>query len=180
MPLDPCDHTKLAWSIAAKYLNVPDHEAVVAVALLALVRSAQAFDETLGHRPSSFLVPVIKNAVLDEARRQRKQRREVPLYIVNPDGEEKDRPDLPVVEPVAVQRVLDREVREAVEKLPERERQIVEARYGLGDGEPATAGQVADEVGLSRQRVTQVAARGVRRLRERLTRPARGTGYASS
>ena len=71
MALDPADHTKLAWSIAAKFFNVPDHEAVVCEAMLALVRGAQAFDETLGYRPSSFLMPVIRFACLSEARRQR-------------------------------------------------------------------------------------------------------------
>ena len=180
MPLDPAAHVALAWREANRYWSVHDFENVACEALLALVRACERFEPERGLKPSSYLVPCIANAVKDEVRRQRKRQREVALYVVTAEGDEQERPDLPVVEPVAVQRVLDREVREAVERLPERERLILTKRFGLEDGEPATAKAVGEAVGLSHQGVAKVAARGVERLRQRLAKPPGGKGYASS
>ena len=178
--LDPAEHAGLAWSIAARYMNVADPESVVAAALLALVRVAPLFDPGRGCRPSTFLGPVLVNACRDEWRRQRRVAREVPLYVVTAEGEEMERPDLPAVEPVAEERVLAREVREAVERLPERERLIVERRYGLRNGEPATAREVGEVVGLSQQRVAQIGAKAESRLRKEMTPHLRIDTHAHS
>ena len=178
--LDPVAHVGLAWKIAAGFRYVPDFDSLVCEALLALIRGAESFDPTRGHRPSTFLVPVIRHACVSEVRRQRKFLREVPLYVVTAEGEEMERPDLPAVEPVAEERVLAREVREAVRRLPDRERHIVERRYGLGGSEPATGETVAAEVGVCRQRVSQLEAKAVRGLRGQLTAGRNGTGYATS
>jgi len=54
----------------------------------------------------------------------------------------------------AVQR---EEVRLAVNRLPERERRVVELRFGF-DGEPASLERIGNELGLSRERVRQLEA----------------------
>ena len=179
MALDPVAHIALAWKVANSFRNVPDFESVACEALLALIHGAEAFDPSRGYRPSTFLVTVIRHACLSEVRRQRKRAREIPLYFVDETGEERERPDLPVVDPVAEQRVLAREVREAVERLPDRERLIVERRYGLHDGEPATAREVGQVVGLCQQRVAQIGARAEERLRQGMTRRPRGVRRSS-
>lgn len=43
-----------------------------------------------------------------------------------------------------------------LDKLPERERQIMQMRFGLGDGDPKTLAQIADVMGISRERVRQL------------------------
>lgn len=177
--LDPAAHVRIAWSVAGRYYDVPDFESVVCEGLLALVRACEAFDPSRGVKPSTFLFPCIENACRSELRRQRRQAREVALYVVTNEGEEVERHDLPVIEPVAEQRVLEREVREAVERLPERERHIVERRYGLRDGEPAEGSAVAAEVGVCRQRVSQLEAKAVRTLRRRLAGRSEGSSHAS-
>ena len=169
MPIDPVEHVNLAWKEANRFHNVLDFETLAAEALLALIRGAAAFDESLGNKPASFLGPVIHNACLSEWRRQKKLRREVALYVVSAEGEEMERPDLPTVEPDAEHRVLAREVREAVERLPERERLIVERRYGLHDGDPVTGREVGEILGLSQQRAEQIRRQAERRLRKHMT-----------
>lgn len=49
--------------------------------------------------------------------------------------------------------------------LQEREREIVSLRFGLVDNEPKTLGEVADKMGLSRERVRQLEERAVAHLR---------------
>ncbi len=51
-------------------------------------------------------------------------------------------------------------------KLPERERYVVERRYGLdNDGRCATLGEVSEEIGVTRERVRQIQNSALRKLR---------------
>lgn len=57
-------------------------------------------------------------------------------------------------------------LRRELEALPEEERGILELRFGLVDGLPrGTLEQVADRVGLTPERVRQLEAGALRRLR---------------
>ena len=64
----------------------------------------------------------------------------------------------------AVQR---EEVRLAVNRLPERERRVVELRFGF-DSEPASLERIGNELGLSRERVRQLEADAFERLASEL------------
>jgi RNA polymerase primary sigma factor len=54
-------------------------------------------------------------------------------------------------------------VRRAVSRLPERERRILELRFGF-DAEPASLEQIGKELGITRERVRQLEAEAFRRL----------------
>ena len=64
----------------------------------------------------------------------------------------------------AVQR---QEIRGAVAGLPERERRLIELRFGF-DGEPASLERIGKELGLSRERVRQLEAGAFERLASEL------------
>jgi RNA polymerase sigma factor (sigma-70 family) len=56
---------------------------------------------------------------------------------------------------------------ELLESLPPRERQVIDWRFGLsGPGEPSTLGEIGVRLGLSRERVRQIEAAALLRLRE--------------
>jgi RNA polymerase primary sigma factor len=57
------------------------------------------------------------------------------------------------------------QLREAVEKLPERMGYILVRRYGLGGSEPASLAELADELEISRERVRQIQREAVKSLR---------------
>jgi RNA polymerase primary sigma factor len=58
-------------------------------------------------------------------------------------------------------------VRDAVEDLPSRQRRVLELRFGLVPGQkPLALQEVADRLGVTRERVRQVEAKTLRRLRE--------------
>ena len=57
------------------------------------------------------------------------------------------------------------QLREAVEDLPERMRYVLMRRYGLGGLEPATLVELADELGISRERIRQVQREAVQTLK---------------
>src|SRR5215218_7399085 len=56
-------------------------------------------------------------------------------------------------------------LKEAIERLPERVRYVLVRRYGLVGREPATLAELADELGISRERVRQIQREAVQRLK---------------
>ena len=57
------------------------------------------------------------------------------------------------------------QLREAIERLPERNRYVLIRRYGLDDRAPATLAQLSDELGVSRERVRQLQREAERMLK---------------
>jgi RNA polymerase primary sigma factor len=56
------------------------------------------------------------------------------------------------------------QLKEAIERLPERHRYVLVRRYGLDDREPATLAEVGDELDISRERVRQLQREAERML----------------
>jgi RNA polymerase primary sigma factor len=76
-----------------------------------------------------------------------------------PDETEADTEDL------LMEDALKNSIHELLAKLPERERYVVERRYGLGGGECATLGEIGQETGVTRERVRQIQNAALRKLR---------------
>ena len=72
--------------------------------------------------------------------------------------------------------LAERAVRNAVETLPEREREVVKLRYGMnGDRDPQSLEEIGRTLGLTRERVRQIEAQALARLAERREVAALGT-----
>ncbi|MFC4050189.1 RNA polymerase sigma factor RpoD/SigA [Actinomadura syzygii] len=61
---------------------------------------------------------------------------------------------------------LAAEVRAMVDRLPPREAVILTLRYGLNDGRPHTLQDIADHIGLTRERVRQLEQQALAQLRD--------------
>jgi RNA polymerase primary sigma factor len=69
------------------------------------------------------------------------------------------------------------QLKEAIERLPERHRYVLVRRYGLDDREPATLAEVGDELEISRERVRQLQREAERMLaRSEFGQALRGVG----
>lgn len=71
-------------------------------------------------------------------------------------------------------RELEALVAEWLQRLTDKQRLVIERRYGLRGFEPATLEELADELGLTRERVRQIQQEALQRLRRALG--ARGVG----
>jgi RNA polymerase primary sigma factor len=60
---------------------------------------------------------------------------------------------------------FNRALGDALDTLPERDRQVLELRFGLADDHPKTLREIGDTLGLSRERVRQIESRALTRLR---------------
>jgi RNA polymerase primary sigma factor len=65
----------------------------------------------------------------------------------------------------AASSMLREQIEEVLQKLPERERKIIQLRYGLKDGRYRTLEEVGVEFGITRERIRQIEAVALRKLR---------------
>jgi len=68
-------------------------------------------------------------------------------------------------------RLLRDRINEVLRSLAPREREVIELRFGLKDGTPRTLDEVARQYGITRERIRQIEARGLLKLRQ----PTRAT-----
>jgi RNA polymerase primary sigma factor len=96
-----------------------------------------------------------------------------PLSLDSPLGEEDDSnlgdfiPDLGADAPadVATRMMLAAAVEEALDELSEREKEVVRMRFGLIDGQARTLEEVGKEFGVTRERIRQIEAKTLAKLR---------------
>ena len=68
------------------------------------------------------------------------------------------------------QLVQKEEVQELLESLNDRERQVIRLRFGLDDGKTHTLEEIGDELNVTRERVRQIEARAMEKLRSKATK----------
>ena len=76
--------------------------------------------------------------------------------------------DAPSPELVLHNSEIEAWIRQWLEELSERQRRVIERRYGLNGAEVATLEQLAGELGVTRERVRQIQAEALDKLRSRL------------
>ena len=64
------------------------------------------------------------------------------------------------------QHLLRERLAEVLRSLAPREREVIELRFGLRDGHPRTLDEVAKVYGITRERIRQIEARGLLKLRQ--------------
>ena len=97
-----------------------------------------------------------------------------PMSLERPVGADDDATQLgdfiedkSVVEPVdaASKELLREQVRSVLSFLNERERSVLEMRFGLNDGKDHTLEEVGKQFGVTRERIRQIEAKALRKLR---------------
>jgi RNA polymerase primary sigma factor len=68
------------------------------------------------------------------------------------------------------QHLLRDRIAEVLRSLTPREREVIELRFGLRDGQPRTLEEVARTYGITRERIRQIEARGLLKLRQPMRR----------
>ena len=98
---------------------------------------------------------------------------QLPVSLEKPVGDEDESElgdfvaDDAVLEPFeeASEHMQKEGVRKALDALPERERQVIELRYGLSGGEPLTLEEVGRTFGVTRERIRQIENNTLKKLK---------------
>jgi RNA polymerase primary sigma factor len=114
-----------------------------------------------------------KTALTPERVREIQRIAQDPLSLDSPVGEEDDSnlgdfiedsgADAPA--DVATRRMLAQAVEQALDELSEREQEVMRLRYGLVDGQARTLEEVGKEFGVTRERIRQIEAKTLAKLR---------------
>ena len=167
---------RLVVYIARRFENTGVNiEDLVSIGTIGLIKAVNTFDVEKKIKLATYASRCIENEILMFLRRNGKTKGEVSLdepLNVDWDGNELLLSDIMGTEPDLCSRGIEDEVdrtllRAALAKLPERERLIIELRYGLKkDGDEMTQKEVADILGISQSYISRLEKRIIGRLRK--------------
>ena len=137
-----------------------------------VVRASRQLLQELGHDPTAEEIAEALGMPTDKVRDILKIAQE-PVSLETPIGEEEDShlgdfiEDDTALSPAdsATFSMLREELANALESLTERERQVVKLRFGLEDGRARTLEEVGREFNVTRERIRQIEAKALRKLR---------------
>ncbi len=158
---------RLVVSIAKRHMaSSDDFFALVSDGNMSLIRAVEKFDYSRGNKFSTYASwAIMKNfarTIPNEFKHRDRFRTTAEELFLSRQDERTD----PYAEESAHQR-RQHELGRILTSLDEREQQIIVARFGLGRGnEPATLKQVGEVLGVTKERIRQLEARALSKLRE--------------
>ncbi len=136
-------------------------------------RAAEKLSQSLERQPTPEEIAMALGQPIDRIQRILEAARR-PVSLETPVGDEGEHtlgdflPDeeLPNPTEFAAQQMLRHDLASALNSLSERERRIIDLRYGLVDGQRRTLEEVGRVLGMTRERARQIEAEALRRLRQ--------------
>ncbi|MEI7772646.1 MAG: RNA polymerase sigma factor RpoD [Chloroflexales bacterium] len=128
--------------------------------------------QTLGREPNDSEL-ALTLSMSEEKLRELRRTAQDPVSLATPVGEEADStladfipdPHALDADDAAASGMLRQQIATALDQLTERERRVLELRYGLADGQPRTLEEVGKAFGVTRERVRQIEVKALRKLR---------------
>jgi RNA polymerase primary sigma factor len=156
----------------ARTIRVPCHQ-VGTLAAVERVRGELSIQQ--GREPTVEEIAAVLGVTPEETQSLRVVSRH-PVSLHEPlggDGERAledflDDPDAANPGQQVDQHLLRERIAEVLRSLTPREREVIELRFGLRDGQPRTLEEVARAYGITRERIRQIEARGLLKLRQPL------------
>ena len=159
---------RLVVSIAKRHVGPADNFfELVSDGNMSLIRAAEKFDFARGNKFSTYASwAIMKNfaRTIPDEHRHRDRFRTSQSEMFYGDRRPAQRPVRAGKCPVAA---AERRSAEILERLDEREQKIIISRFGLDHGhEPLTLKEVGDEMGVTKERIRQIEARALGKLRQ--------------
>ena len=167
---------RLVAHIVKKYYSTTcDQDDLISIGTVGLIKGITSYRPDRGVRLATYASRCVENEILMYFRSQRKSAGDISLSeALDNDGEgglsmldvlyeEED-----ILERLAMKED-SRRLRQLVgTALDEREREIIELRYGLGGLPPLPQREVAGKLGISRSYVSRLEKKALEKLRERM------------
>ena len=157
----------------ARTIRIPVH---MVETINKITRAQRQLVQELGRDPTAEEISDRLEGALSAARIREIQRiNQEPVSLETPIGEEDDShlgdflEDKEVESPsdYTTKSLLKDELNEVMLELTDRERKVLELRYGLIDNHPRTLEEVGKVFGVTRERIRQIEAKAIKKLRTR-------------
>lgn len=165
---------RLVAHIAKKYANTNvDQDDLISIGTIGLIKGINSFDVEKGARLSTYVSRCIDNEILMHLRATKKISAEV--YLNEPIGKDKDDNVVTLQEVLenderSIEEVVDlkMKIKKLYEKmkivLKDREKTILELRFGLDGNKPKTQNEIAEAMGISRSYVSRIETKAIGKL----------------
>ena len=155
---------RLVVYIARRFENTGVNiEDLISIGTIGLIKAVNTFKADRNIKLATYSSRCIENEILMHIRKISNQKTEVSLdEPINTDWDTVVRP---MEDDVDLQLL-----RQALERLPERDRRIVVMRFGLGGRAEKTQKEVADMMGISQSYISRLEKRIILRLRREISR----------
>jgi len=165
---------RLVAHVCKKYCNTNvEQDDLISIGTIGLIKGINSFNIEKGSKLSTYVSRCIDNEILMHLRATKKIGAEV--YLNEPIGKDKDD------NVVTLQEVLEndeRSIEDAVdlkmkvkklyeqigEILKDREKTIIELRFGLSGNKPKTQNEIASMMGISRSYVSRIETKAIGKL----------------
>ena len=168
---------RLVVYIARKFENTGiGIEDLISIGTIGLIKAVNSFDPEKKIKLATYASRCIENEILMVLRRNSRLRMEVSLdqpLNTDWDGNELLLSDILGTDVDMVMRPIEADVDrkllfDALEKLEEREKQIIMMRFGLGGRRERTQKEVADSLGISQSYISRLEKRIIARLKKEI------------
>jgi RNA polymerase sporulation-specific sigma factor len=165
---------RLVAHIVKKY-SYPGKEVddLISIGTVGLIKAIDSFDVSKGTRLATYAARCIENEILMLIRNNKKTKGEV--YLQEPIGIDKEGNEISLMDVLSsdedsIIEVVENKIQ--VKKLynkidsclAQREKMVIEMRYGLSDGKPKTQREIAKLLGISRSYVSRIEKRALKKL----------------
>jgi RNA polymerase primary sigma factor len=158
-----------AMADQARTIRIPVH---MVETIHKLTRATRQLLQKLGRDPSVEEIAEFMELSIEKVEEIQKIAQD-PISLENPVGEEDDSKIADFIEDetirspveVATQNLLKEQLMAVIDTLTPREQKVIRLRYGLDDSHPRTLEEVGKEFNVTRERIRQIEAKALRKLR---------------
>ncbi len=167
---------RLVVHIAKKFSSIKEVEDLISVGTIGLIKGIESFDYTKGTKLATYASRCIENEILMLIRNNKKNRNEI--FLQEPIGTDKEGNEISLIDilnsgddtiiDVVEQKLAIKKMYSKMNILSDKERLIIELRYGLIDGNIKTQKEIAKKLNISRSYVSRIEKKALRKLNKEL------------
>ena len=165
---------RLVAHICKKYSTAKaEQDDLISIGTIGLIKGINSFEASKGVRLATYVARCIDNEILMYLRSAKKLNAEV--YLEDPIGKDKDdntvtlqevleNDERSIEEEVDLKFKIKRLYNKMKEVLKDREKSIIELRFGLKGSKPKTQHEIAEMMGISRSYVSRIETKAIGKL----------------